>query len=79
MSHGICTSEELFDWFLTNVTSTTRLKLVIQMAENDECLPNFAIFGGNELLEISDNQDDDEMSLFIEENRNALTTKKDEK
>jgi len=34
--------------------------------------------GGNELLEISDNQHDDEMSLFIEENWNVLTTKKDE-
>lgn len=33
--------------------------------------------GGNELLEISDYQDD-ETSLFIEENWNVLTTKKDE-
>ena len=45
--------------------------------ENDECLPNFVIFGEYELLEISDNLDDDEISLFIEENRNLYTTKKD--
>ena len=45
--------------------------------ENDECLPNFVIFGEYELLEISDNLDDDEISLFIEENRNLHTTKKD--
>ena len=37
--------------------------------EKDECLPNFVIFGKNKLLEISDNLNDDECSLFIEENR----------
>ena len=43
--------------------------------ENDECLPNFAMFGENELLEISDNLDDDDIPLFIEENQNVRTTK----
>lgn len=78
MSHGICTSEDPFDWSFTNVTSTTRLTQVIKMAENacfstaekDECLPNFVIFGENDLLEISNNLDDDEISLLIEEHRN---------
>lgn len=76
-------SEEQFDWFLTNVISTTRLTQVIKMAENayfstavnDECLPNFMIFGESELLEISNNLNDDEISQFIEENRNVRTTK----
>ena len=44
--------------------------------ESDECLPNFRIFGENELLEISGNLADDEISLCIEENRNVHTTKK---
>ena len=44
--------------------------------ENDECLPNVVIFGESELLEISDNLEDDEISLFTEENRNVHTTKK---
>ena len=44
--------------------------------ENDECLANFMIFSKNELLEIGDNLDDDEISLFIEESRNLHTTKK---
>lgn len=30
--------------------------------ENDECLPNFVIFGLNEPLEIRNNLDDDEIS-----------------
>ena len=42
--------------------------------ENDECLRNFVIFGENKLLEISDNLHDDEISLFIEENRNLHMT-----
>ena len=42
--------------------------------ENDECLPNFVIFGENELLEVSDKLDDDEISLFVEENRNLYAT-----
>ena len=43
---------------------------------NDECLPNFEIFGANESPDISDNLDDDEISLLIEENRNGQTIKK---
>ena len=43
--------------------------------ENNECLPNFALFGENEVLKITDNLDDDEISLFIEEHRNVHTTK----
>ena len=46
--------------------------------ENDECWPTFVIFGENELLEISDNLGDDEVSLFIDENRNVPTTKETE-
>ena len=34
--------------------------------ENNECLPNCVIFNEKELLEIDDNLDDDEISLFIE-------------
>ena len=37
------------------------------------------IFGENQLLEISDNLDDDEISLFIEEKRNVHTTEKKKK
>ena len=44
--------------------------------ENDENLPNFVTFGENELLEISENLDDDEISLYIEERRNVRPTKK---
>ena len=33
--------------------------------ENNECLPNSVIFGKIELLKISNNLDDDEISLFI--------------
>ena len=40
--------------------------------ENDECLPNFEVFNENEILETSNDLDDSEISLFIEENRNAL-------
>ena len=43
---------------------------------NDECLPDVVSFGESELLEISDNLEDDEISLFMEENRNVHTTKK---
>ena len=32
------------------------------------------IFGENELLEVRDNLDDDEISLFVEENRNLYAT-----
>ena len=38
--------------------------------ENNECLPNFEVF--NENLETSNDLDDGEISLFIEENRNVL-------
>lgn len=44
--------------------------------ENDECLPNFAIFGEKELLEINDNLDNDEISFFVEEIWNVHVTKK---
>ena len=40
--------------------------------ENDECLPNFEVFKENEILETSNDLDDSEFSLFIEENRNVL-------
>lgn len=44
--------------------------------ENNECLPNFVVFGQNEFLEISDNcLDDDDISLLIGENRNVHTIK----
>ena len=44
--------------------------------ENNECLPNFEVFNDNECLETSNDLDDSEISLFIEENRNVNTTKK---
>jgi len=44
--------------------------------ENNECLPNFEVFNENEFLETSNDLNDSEMSLFIEENRNVNTTKK---
>ena len=34
--------------------------------ENDECLPNFEIFGENKFLETNDNLHNDQLSLFIE-------------
>ena len=40
--------------------------------ENNECLPNFEVFTENEILETSNDVDDSEISLLIEENRNAL-------
>ena len=40
--------------------------------ENNECLPNFEVFNENEILETSNDLDDSEISLFIEENRNVL-------
>ena len=40
--------------------------------ENIECLPNFEVFNANEILETSNDLDDSEISLFIEENRNVL-------
>ena len=44
--------------------------------ENNECLPNFEVFNENEILETSNDLDDSEISLFIEENRNVNTTEK---
>ena len=47
--------------------------------ENNECLPNFEVFNENEILETSNDLDDSEISLFIEENRNVLKyNRKDE-
>ena len=47
--------------------------------ENNECLPNFEVFNENEILETSNDLDGSEISLFIEENRNALKyNRKDE-
>ena len=43
-------------------------------AENNECLPDFEVFNKNEILETSNDLDDSEISLFIEENRNVCTT-----
>ena len=40
--------------------------------ENNECLPNFEVFNENEILETSNDLDDGQISLFIEENRNVL-------
>ena len=40
--------------------------------ENNECLPNSEVFNENEILEKSNDLDDSEISLFIEENRNVL-------
>ena len=44
--------------------------------ENNECMPNFEVFNENEFLETSNDLDDSEISLFIEEIRNVNTTKK---
>ena len=44
--------------------------------ENNECLPNFEVFNGNDFLETSNDLDNSEISLFIEKNRNVNTTKK---
>ena len=44
--------------------------------ENNECFPNFELFNENEFLETSNDLDDSEISLFIEENRNENTTRK---
>lgn len=52
---------------------------IFSTEESDKCLPNFVIFGENELLEISGNLDDNEISLSIEENRNVHKTKKKDK
>ena len=40
--------------------------------ENNECFPNFEVFNENEILETSNDLDDTEISLFIEENRSVL-------
>ena len=40
--------------------------------ENNECLPNFEVSNEHEILETSNDLDDSEISLFIEENRNVL-------
>ena len=40
--------------------------------ENNECLPNFEVFNENEIIETSNDLDDGEISLFIEENGNVL-------
>ena len=40
--------------------------------ENNECFQNFEGFNENEILETSNDLDDSEISLFIEENRNVL-------
>ena len=40
--------------------------------ENNECLPNFEVFKESEILETSNDLDDSEISLLIEENRNVL-------
>ena len=50
------------------------MKHFIHHFKNDECLPNLVIFGENELLEVRDKLDDDEISLFDEENRNLYAT-----
>ena len=47
---------------------------VFSCEENNECLPNFEVFNENEFLETSNDLDDSEISLFIEENRNVNTT-----
>ena len=44
--------------------------------ENNECLPNFEVFNESEFLESSNDLDDSEISLFIEDNRNVNTTTK---
>jgi len=43
---------------------------------NNECLPNLEVFNENEFLETSNDLDDSEISLFIEENRNVNTAEK---
>ena len=45
--------------------------------ENNKCLTNLEVFNENEFLETSNDLNDSEISLFIEENRNWNTTKKD--
>ena len=46
------------------------------LEENNECLPNFEVFNENEFLETSNDLDDSEISLFIEENRNVTQQKR---
>ena len=47
--------------------------------ENDECLPNFEIFGENKFLETNDNLHNDQLSLFIEGTWNVNTYDKKRK
>lgn len=51
-------------------------KATFPSKENDESLPNFDIFDKNEFADTIDNPDDNEISSFIDENRNENTTKK---
>ena len=51
-------------------------KTLVFWKQNNECLPNFEVFNKNEFLKTSNDLDDREMSLFIEENRNVNRTKK---
>jgi len=46
------------------------------LEENKECIPNFEVFNENEFLETSNDLDDSEISLFIEESRKVNKTKK---
>ena len=48
--------------------------LVFFPEENNKCLPNFEVFNEKEFLKTSNDLDDSEISLFIEENRNVNTT-----
>ena len=43
-------------------------EMLVFPAENNECLPDFEVFNENEILETSNDLDDSEISLFIEEN-----------
>ena len=51
------------------------LKTLIFLEENNICLLNFDVFNENEFLQKSNYLDDNEISLFIEQNRNVNTTK----
>ena len=50
----------------------TMAETLVFPEENNECLPNLEVFKENEILGTSNDLDDSEFSLFIEENRNVL-------
>ena len=45
---------------------------IVFPGENNECLLIFEVFNENEILETSNDLEDSEISLLLEENRNVL-------